>query len=90
MSIPPPEHIPRFDPEKARRLAVGYSILNVSIIRLHGPFSSRSDSSRQKRLAAAQVILDIITYLKPQHTSYINPIMGVSSHCFPSICIDFD
>jgi hypothetical protein len=77
-SIPPPEQIPRFDPEKARRLAVGYSIINVAVIRLHHPFSTRSDTSRRKRLAAAQVILHIIAYIKPGHPSQINPIMGVS------------
>lgn len=77
-SIPPPEQIPRFDPEKARRLAVGYSIINVAIIRLHRPFSAQSDTSRRKRLAAAQVILNIIAYLKPGQPSHINPIMGVS------------
>ena len=77
-SIPPPEQIPRFDPEKARRLAVGYSIINVAIIRLHRPFLSQSDTSRRKRLAAAQVILNIIAYLKPGQPSHINPIMGVS------------
>jgi hypothetical protein len=64
--------------EKARRLAVGYSIINVAVIRLHHPFSTRNDTSRRKRLAAAQVILNIITYLKPGHPSQINPIMGVS------------
>jgi hypothetical protein len=77
-SIPPPEQIPRFDPEKARRLAVGYSIINVAIIRLHRPFSTQSETSRRKRLAAAQVILNIIAYLKPGQPSHINPIMGVS------------
>jgi hypothetical protein len=77
-SIPPPEQIPLFNVEKARRLAVGYSIINVAIIRLHHPFSTRNDNSRRKRLAAAQVILDIITYLKPGQPSQINPIMGVS------------
>jgi hypothetical protein len=77
-SIPPPEQISRFETEKARRLAVGYSIINAAVIRLHRPFSFRSDTSRRKRLAAAQVILDIIAYLKPGHPSQINPIMGVS------------
>ena len=77
-SIPPPEEIPLFNAEKARRLAVGYSIINAAIIRLHHPFSSRSDTSRRKRLAAAQVILDIIIYLKPGQPSQINPILGVS------------
>jgi hypothetical protein len=77
-SIPPPEQIPRFDPEKARRLAVGYSIINVAIIRLHHPFSTRCHISRRKRLVAAQVILNIIAHLKPGQPSHINPIMGVS------------
>jgi hypothetical protein len=81
-SIPPPEHISRFDPEKARRLAVGYSIINIAVIRLHRPFSIRSDTSRRKRLAAAQIILDIIAYLKPGQPSQINPIMGVSYFYF--------
>ena len=88
-SIPPPEQIPLFNVEKARRLAVGYSIINVAVIRLHHPFSARSDNSRRKRLAAAQVILDIITYLKPGHPSQINPIMGVSYFFYfslPSNC----
>jgi hypothetical protein len=80
-SIPPPEQIPLFK-EKARRLAVGYSIINVAIIRLHHPFSARSDNSRRKRLAAAQVILEIITYLKPGQPSQINPVMGVSYFFF--------
>ena len=77
-SIPPPEEIPLFNAEKARRLAVGYSIINMAIIRLHHPFSTRSEASRLKRLAAAQVILDIVTYLKPGQPSQINPILGVS------------
>ena len=77
-SIPSPDQIPRFDPEKARRLAVGYSMINAAILRLHRPFSTQSDTSRRKRLAAAQVILNIITVLKPGHPSSINPIMGVS------------
>jgi hypothetical protein len=76
-SIPPPGQIPRFDPEKARRLAVGYSIYN-QCIRLHRPFSTRCHISRRKRLVAAQVILNIIAHLKPGHPSHINPIMGVS------------
>ena len=77
-SIPPPEHITHFHPEKARRLAVAYSLINVAIIHLHRPFSQRSETSHRKRLASAEVILDIIAYIKPGHPSHINPIMGVS------------
>lgn len=77
-SISPPEKIPCFDPEKARRLAVGHSVISVAIIRLHHPFSTYSHISRWKRLVAAQVILNIIAHLKPGLPSHINPIMGVS------------
>lgn len=77
-SIPLPEQLTRFDAEKARRLAVGYSIINAAVIRLHRPFLTQSDSSRRKSLAAAQIILNIISYLKPGQPSHINPIMGVS------------
>ena len=80
-SIPPPEQIPHFNVEKARRLAVGYSIINVAVICLYHPFTSWSDTSRasrQKCLAAAQAILNIITYLKQLEPSQINLIMGVS------------
>ena len=76
-SIPPPEQILCLDQETARRIAVGYSIINVAVIRLHRPFS-QSETSRSKYLAAAQVVLNIITYLKPGYPSHINPIMGVS------------
>ena len=50
----------------------------MAIIRLHRPFAAQSDTSRRKRLASAQVILNIIAYLKPGQPSHINPIMGVS------------
>jgi hypothetical protein len=88
-SIPPPEQIPLFNAEKARRLAVGYSIINVAVIRLHHPFSAQSDTSRRKRLAAAQVILNIITYLKPGQPSLINPIMGVSFFIFYLLLLQY-
>ncbi|KAF8153414.1 hypothetical protein B0H34DRAFT_784478 [Crassisporium funariophilum] len=64
------------NPEKARKLAVGYSILSAATIRLHTPFSQRSESSRRKRLAAAQVILDIVISLKPRGLVHVNSIMG--------------
>lgn len=78
-TIPPPESLGQVqNPEKARRLALGYTLLSDVTLRLHAPFVHRSETSRRKRLAAAQIILDIVISLRKRQLVYLNPLIGVS------------
>lgn len=76
--MPAPAQILQYSPEKARRLGVAYSIINLAIMCLHRPFLTENIASRQKRLEAALMTMEIVLYLMPEHPSHINPIMGVS------------
>jgi hypothetical protein len=76
-----PQEIVRVEnPEQARRLAVGFTILKMATIVLHGPFAfaGRSESSRQTRIGSARTILEIAIALRGRGTGYLNPIIGVS------------
>ncbi|KAF8965744.1 hypothetical protein BDZ97DRAFT_1658530 [Flammula alnicola] len=68
------------DLEKARRLVVGYTILSLATITLHGPFafSGRSESSRRKRISSARVVLELVIGLRTRGNGYVNPIVGAS------------
>ena len=66
--------------EKARRLAVGYTILKMASITLHAPFAfvGRNESSRQTRISCAREILEVVAALRERGIQHLNPIIGVS------------
>ncbi|KAF8184682.1 hypothetical protein BJ912DRAFT_974338 [Pholiota molesta] len=68
------------NPGQARRLAVGFTILKMATIVLHGPFAfaGRSESSRQTRIGSARTILEIAIALRGRGTGYLNPIIGTA------------
>ncbi|KJA21334.1 hypothetical protein HYPSUDRAFT_42200 [Hypholoma sublateritium FD-334 SS-4] len=64
--------------EKARRLAVGYTILKMASIALHAPFAfvGRNESSRQTRESCAREILEVVVVLRGRGIHHLNPIIG--------------
>lgn len=66
--------------EKARRLAVGYTILKMASITLHAPFAfvGRNETSRQTRVSCAREILEVVVALRGRGIHHLNPIIGVS------------
>ncbi|PPQ73276.1 hypothetical protein CVT24_009931 [Panaeolus cyanescens] len=78
-SIPPPNSLSQVqNPEQARRLALGYTLLSDVTLRLHAPFVQSSETSRRKRLSAAQMILDIVISLRKRQLVHINPLIGTA------------
>lgn len=66
--------------EKARRLAVGYTILKMASITLHAPFAfvGRNEASRQTRVSCAREILEVVVALRGRGIHHLNAIIGVS------------
>ncbi|KAK7018413.1 Zn(2)-C6 fungal-type domain-containing protein [Favolaschia claudopus] len=77
-SLIPPNRIPHPTPSMIRALVVAHSIAHTATIKLQSIAPLRTDPrARQKRLAAAKSVINIIVSVPLQpNFSYINPIMG--------------
>ncbi|KAJ6621458.1 hypothetical protein B0H10DRAFT_987588 [Mycena sp. CBHHK59/15] len=70
--------LPSAAPSKHRTLLVGRSVAHAATIQLHGTFAEANHHSKQKCLAAARSIIDLIggVNFSPDNFAYINTIMG--------------
>lgn len=76
-SLPPTDRISAVPhPANVRRLVFALSLLHISTICLHDAVPPGNEVSKQKRLNAAQSILEIVTSIKPRNLGYINPVIG--------------
>ncbi|TFK35228.1 hypothetical protein BDQ12DRAFT_655730 [Crucibulum laeve] len=77
-SLPPLSQVMRTvnNPETLRTLAVAYSMINGSILRLHNILAQGSESSTRKRMSAAQGVVDVVTSIQSRSLVHLNPIIG--------------
>ena len=80
--LPAIERSTQLSSDSAHTLLLIHSLTHSATIQLHWPFTSRSTTSINRCLAAANTIVRVMQVLDVKRMEFINPILGVRVMCY--------